>query len=448
MPFPQGHALLIGVGTHQHHPQLDVPITVTDAEAVANVLQSTNHCGYPAEQVQLIARDGATKANILAALDDLAQRTTASDTAFFFYCGHGALGSDGNYYLVSYDAQVQNGRVVTGTGVSEAELLQKLRAIDAERVLMIFNACHSGNISPTLEIEPAALTASNPTGDTSAALLGTGKGRIIIVACHEEQVSYIGNGRLTLFTQALIDGLSGRGVRNSNGYISAYSLYEYIFETVSEHISSTYNTVQEPELTVLRGVGPFAVALYRGASTLGDFASDEALPEGMAVRTVTPQQSVRRLQQRININTYIGGNVTTQADFGGHDTIAGVKIGNISGGIHGAVIAGGNVSDVNLGGTTTETSDLVAQIPALQTLRNLLSGLYEAEQDAQRIAQDAGLDTRQIDLSGKSITVWHQLLVEAHKQSKVKIVVSLTSMEYPAKSGELQQAFQAYSSTQ
>ncbi len=34
MPFSQGHALLIGVGSYQHSPHLNVPITVADAQAV------------------------------------------------------------------------------------------------------------------------------------------------------------------------------------------------------------------------------------------------------------------------------------------------------------------------------------------------------------------------------------------------------------------------------
>ena len=32
MSFDQGHALLIGVGSHQYETRLDVPITVTDAQ--------------------------------------------------------------------------------------------------------------------------------------------------------------------------------------------------------------------------------------------------------------------------------------------------------------------------------------------------------------------------------------------------------------------------------
>ena len=129
MPFSQGHALLIGVGSHKFVPNANVPITVADAKAVATILHDPNACSYPESQVKLIHDDGATKAGILSALHDLAKRAGQSDTVFLFYAGHGALGTQSNYYLVSHDAQIQNGRVVEGTGVSEAELLAKLRSL-------------------------------------------------------------------------------------------------------------------------------------------------------------------------------------------------------------------------------------------------------------------------------------------------------------------------------
>lgn len=368
MPFLQGHAHLIGVGTHQHRPDLDVPITVADAQAVADILQDANACGYPSDQVKLISKEGATKAGILAALDDLAARATAGHTAFLFFCGHGALGTDGNYHLVSHDAQLQGQRVIAGTGVSEAELLQKLWAIRAERVLMVFNACHSGSISPSLDTEVSALTTSNPSEDTTAALLGTGSGRIIVTACGEQQLSYIGNGPLTLFTQALVDGLRGKGVANNHGFISAFSLYEHIYENVTESARALYKRVQQPELTVLRGVGPFAVALYKGASSLGGELAADPLPQGTAAREVSPEKSAKRLAQRINTGggAYVAGDVNTGGgDFVGRDKIVhgdvvhgykvgGVKISNVGNDIRSSVIAGGDVGDINLGSDKPE----------------------------------------------------------------------------------------------
>jgi hypothetical protein len=54
MPFPHGHALIIGVGTYQHEPRLNVPTTTADAQAVAEVLRDPRFCGYVGSQETII----------------------------------------------------------------------------------------------------------------------------------------------------------------------------------------------------------------------------------------------------------------------------------------------------------------------------------------------------------------------------------------------------------
>jgi hypothetical protein len=44
VPFTQGHALLIGVGSYESEPRLSVPITAADAEALAAVLRDPALC--------------------------------------------------------------------------------------------------------------------------------------------------------------------------------------------------------------------------------------------------------------------------------------------------------------------------------------------------------------------------------------------------------------------
>jgi hypothetical protein len=75
--------------------------------------------------------------------------------------------------------------------------------------------------------------------------------------------------------------------------------------------------VQEPELTVLKGVGPFPVALFRGASAAGDFAPEGSVPEGTAAREVAPARSARLLESYVaHVKASgkgaiaVGGNVT------------------------------------------------------------------------------------------------------------------------------------------
>src|SRR5262245_59039993 len=116
MPLPHAHALLIGIGSYAHTPQLNVPITAADANAVATVLRDQQFCGYPPEQVTLLSDAAASREGVLAALDTLAAQAGESDTVFVFYAGHGEYGDDG-YYLTTHDSSVQNRKVVAGSGL-------------------------------------------------------------------------------------------------------------------------------------------------------------------------------------------------------------------------------------------------------------------------------------------------------------------------------------------
>lgn len=343
MSFSQGHALLVGVGTYRDQPNLNVPVCALDAEAVAEVLRDPNLCGYPANQVGLLRNATARRDDILIGLETLADRAAGSDTLFLFFCGHGAYGDDGDYYLTTHDTRVRDGRVVSGTGVREAELLERLRRVRAKRVLLVINACHSGGISPTLGADDAALTDTPLPSKTAAALLATGEGRIIITACREGQLSWIGKGKLSLFAQALVDGLQGRGTSSSRGFLNAFDLYTHLYFRVKDSVEREYRQDQEPELTVLKGVGPFAVALYRGATSLGGFADAGPPPEGTAAREIDPAYARAMLNQ---FQLHIGD--THQANLTGNGALA-QGPGAQAVGAGGVLVGGTNTGPINTG---------------------------------------------------------------------------------------------------
>jgi hypothetical protein len=247
---------------------------------------------------------------------------------------------------------------------------------------MIIDACYSGNVS--LSRSPQVATRDvrliNLPEETAMALLGTGSGRIVITSCRENQVSYIGQGTVSIFTQALVDGLRGKGVKNNQGMISAFGLYEQLYTDVREAVGVQIQAIQEPELTVLKGVGPFAVALYKGASHLGDFDSNEALPKGMPVREVTAEKSLRFLSQRV-VDTgggaYVGSSSSVIIQEGGFvgrdkiiygdvvrgDKVGGdkIEVGNISGS-SGIAIGRNAQAHVNQGFSGTDLAVLFAPL--------------------------------------------------------------------------------------
>jgi hypothetical protein len=104
----------------------------------------------------------------------------------------------------------------------------------------------------------------------------------------------------------LLDGLRGGGyVANKGGYVSAFGPYQHVCLSVKE-AAARLHRMQEPELPVLRGVGPFPASLYRGATDLEAFDSGERLPEGTAARQVDPARSQRLFQNKVRTVTASG----------------------------------------------------------------------------------------------------------------------------------------------
>ena len=298
MPFSTGHALLIGISGYAYAPRLGMPIFAADVSAVSAVLRDSRVCGYPPEQVTLLVDAAATRDGILAALDTLAARAGEGDTVFIYYAGHGGFGENG-YYLMAHDSQVAAGQLLGGTALGEADLIAKFAAIKAKRLLFIVNACHTGDFSSALAPDGEPLRGAPLPPHVSAALLGTGEGRVLISACRENQCAFIGPGPLPLFTEALIDGLRGSGVSSNGGYISASDLYMHLYSALSEAVPRKVAPAarqrcgerQEPELTILTGTKPFAVACYRGAISGNGFDDSGQLFAGPAVREVHPDDA-------------------------------------------------------------------------------------------------------------------------------------------------------------
>lgn len=303
--FSQGHALVIGVG-YANEPALNniQLITSADAQAVAKVLRDPQRCGYPTGQVKTLLDTEATKSNILAGLDALA-KSSPDDTVVIFYSGHGGLTVSSEFYLTTSDTRL--GGQPDDYGISQIELIEKLQAIPARRLLALFHACHSGAAAPIAfgTDEAEGMQPTNPPPDTSAALLGTGEGRIILNSSRANQLSYGGDnpeGR-SIFTNALVSALSGEGIENRYGFISLFDLYDFVYRTVKQEAAHIH-VVQEPELNISKGVGRFAVALYQGAPNASPTAFETMPfqePEGPAIHTISPEESQAKLTQILNI---------------------------------------------------------------------------------------------------------------------------------------------------
>ena len=371
--FTHGHALLIGVGSYQNE-KWNAPVTRADAQAVADALRDPLVGGYPPEQVALLHDAAATTAGVTTALTALAARTTAQDTVLIFFCGHGALGTDGVYRFGTHDAAFAGGAISAGTGLSAPDLLALLRAIPAQKLLLVVNACFSGHLSPTLGGEVLGAPVAATLGPE---VLATGEGRALITASRPAQYShYLRNAPQTFFGQALLDGLRGAAARG--GQVGLYDLYQHVYTQVKQQVAATVNAAQEPVLTITQGVGPFPLAQAPAGS--GNLGAPLQEPPGDTAAALYPRSVIQAWGQGAQAAVAHGGNIDQSKliDFGNAQIKGNVSLGDV---------ARGDITKVTINvntATAAQAHDTPALLAQIARAKDAVAQLADAPKGQRR----------------------------------------------------------------
>ena len=239
--FVRGYAVVVGAGA-------DLPVTVNDAIAVADQLCDPGRCAYPANQVQLLTGEQATAANILAALDTLAESASPDSTALVYFSGHGIEAP--NYYLLPYGHDRAD---LPGTAIPGALFTARLRAVRAGKLLVLLDCCHAGGQAEA-KGEPVV---KSPLPPSTAAELGRGSGRVVIASSRKDELSWAGRP-YSVFTAALLEGLAGYGAFERDGYARVLDLAMYVGRMVPNRTGDK----QHPILKISNLGDNFALAYY------------------------------------------------------------------------------------------------------------------------------------------------------------------------------------------
>lgn len=280
--FTHGYALLIGVGA-------DLPVTVRDARGLRDILIDPERCAYPPSQVRLLTETAATRADILDGMDWLAAQAAADPAAacLVFFSGHG--GHLPHYFLVpnGYD-----GARPAETAISGAEFTERLRAIQAQKLLALLDCCHAGGMAEA----KAAGFAKSPVPPELETVLTAGSGRAVIASSRKDEVSYTGTP-YSAFTQALREGLAGYGAAERDGYAYLTDIALYVGRMVPQRTQDR----QHPILK-LAAADNFAVAYYAGGEkSLRALAGAPASPsplDAAETELATGYRQVLRQHQR------------------------------------------------------------------------------------------------------------------------------------------------------
>ena len=267
------HALIVGIADYQHINRLP---KVRDAGEIAQVLVDPVHCGYRPENVMTLLDADANQAAIRQGLATLADRCTKDSTALIYFSGHGGRIESGPHageYLLPVDTIYPKDEDLARTAISGDEFTAALAKIQARKVLVVFDCCHSGGIGQPRDIGAAPVKPglSDNYYEQAQGREGTSDPRIVAAGRVLLRAGWAPT--YGLFTEHLLGGLKG-GVASDDGLVRIFDLFEYLQPRVTK-AHPRQHPLFKGELEE-----NFPVALYRGGAkgvvptVEGDFRYD------------------------------------------------------------------------------------------------------------------------------------------------------------------------------
>lgn len=257
-------AVVIGVSEYQHFPKASwLDSAAQDATAFAQFLQSPRGGALPSSQLKLLLNKQATIRELRLALEFLLKSVKPGDVATIYFAGHGQvqqLGSGEIAYLLPYDADPS---VLSASALpmDELERYVDYHLAQAAQVVLVTDACHSGNL---LSSGIDASSRRRRSVNDHLQEIGQRDGVLNITACRRDEVA-IEDPRLGghgVLTYALLRALNGAGESSAGGIVRAQELLEYVTRQVprlteqAQHPRHGVNYTDEFPLANLNLPGP------------------------------------------------------------------------------------------------------------------------------------------------------------------------------------------------
>ncbi|HZE70162.1 MAG TPA: caspase family protein [Pyrinomonadaceae bacterium] len=246
------YVLSVGVNEYENKA-FNLTYAVPDAEDFGAELrkQQENLKHYERTEIIPLYNNQATKEKILGVLKDLAARVQPEDAVVVYFAGHGTVGSclsattqqvnaKDRFYLVPYDLGYYGAipdrceqkllDEVAHHSISDEELTRAFEGIDAGQLLLVIDACNSGQ---ALESEE---TRRGPMNSRGLAQLAYEKGMYILTAAQSLQEAKAdkkiakGHGYLTY---ALVEeGLKTKAAADRDGNVLLREWVDYAVQRV------------------------------------------------------------------------------------------------------------------------------------------------------------------------------------------------------------------------
>ena len=256
-------ALLIGIANYPQSEgfqvqQLKAP--VKDVNALAGFLRDPEKGGFDPEHIFTLTDEQATRRKILITFNDIAKRSAPEDMVIFYFSGHGVRqGDNGTTYLIPYDHDLRD---VETTCIDFDDLAKKIRDMEASKVIVVLDACHSGGVKP----EGARTAGNTGLADRYLKAFGTSEGRALLLSSDQTEVSWETEDS-GIFTHFLLEGLNGAADANDDGIVTFTEASTYVEEAVPKHTREHFPRIQKPtrryEFGQVRGYIPLAINRHK-----------------------------------------------------------------------------------------------------------------------------------------------------------------------------------------
>jgi hypothetical protein len=261
-----GTAYVVAVGVNEYsNPTFNLSYAAPDARLLADKL-SANFAetrAYANVETIVLANQEATRHNLLFVLQRLAglqpmplqstpkrllqlPRAHSEDAVVFYYAGHGEA-SGGLYYLLPHDLPYSGPKAaltepdlttILSQAISDGDLNEVLEQIDAGKMMLVIDACYSGQVLESSESRRGPLNARG------IAQLAYEKGAYVLAATQSDaealELTRLAHGVLTY---VLIEqGLGGlQADANGDGSITVREWFRHAQITVPLELTSLKN---------------------------------------------------------------------------------------------------------------------------------------------------------------------------------------------------------------
>ncbi|MEP7195700.1 MAG: caspase family protein [Saprospiraceae bacterium] len=266
--IPDLYALIIGTSNYSGEiSRLVFPDK--DAKSMAQGIKAVGNRIFKNVFLKLLTTDTqnkdslSTKLNIEKAIKEFSEKASAKDVLLIYFSGHGSTYNDNGksqfYYLTKdvVTSDLGNAKVRNNFAVSSNDLAKWLTSIAARKQVLIFDACHSGEVIGALEsasrdISPSKIVALDRLKDRS--------GTFILTGSAGDKVSFESNqyGQ-GLLTYTLLQGMRGLALTQDKR-VDVSTLFGFSKDQVPL-LAQSINKIQIPIVSYPREGGSFDIGL-------------------------------------------------------------------------------------------------------------------------------------------------------------------------------------------